>query len=170
MYRKRDGLTLNQQKELFSLSIATAICASSGCTWSQSILDVGIDLYIHGNGWNWQPQIDVQLKSTSDFSVIKPVAGVIKYPLAIKNYQDLIRTTQQERILVLAILPDDPYNWIKHTEYQISLHYGIFWANLRGMEISNNKKTVMITIPLTNRFDSLALKEMMKKIDDNGGL
>lgn len=164
---RKDGFTLNQQKELLSLATTTVVCASSGCTWSRDVYDTGIDLRIIGASWEFQPQIDIQLKSTADFSMIK--SGAIKYPLAARNYNDLVGPNQVDRLLVLMLLPDDPETWAKQTQYQISLQYGLFWVSLKEMAPTTNVSSVTITIPLENRFDSTMLKAMMAQINSDGG-
>jgi hypothetical protein len=60
---------LNHKMELMSIAMATSVCATAGCVWSHSIQDFGIDLGIEGSEWEMEPQIDAQLKSTTDFQL-----------------------------------------------------------------------------------------------------
>ncbi|MFT7007639.1 MAG: hypothetical protein ACJAXJ_002168 [Colwellia sp.] len=163
-------MDLNHQMELMNVSMAAAVCSAVGCTWSQRIQDFGIDLQIHGDLWDLDPQINAQLKATTDFSIIKQKKGYIKYPLAAKNYRDLIKKTTNPRILILAILPKDPEQWVKQTDYQMTLQYGLYWFNLEGMAPTDNTDNKTITVPLENRFNNVALRSMMDQINECGGL
>lgn len=163
-------MELNDQKELFSLSLATAVCSQAGCNWSFSIQDFGIDLLIIGESWEFNPHIGAQVKATSDMGIIREDQGIIKYKLRAKNYRDLIKNTHVPRILLLAIMPKDPTIWCKPTNYQIACQYGIYWYSLEGLPKKENSSSVTIEIPLENRFDLPALKGLMEQMMNHGGL
>ncbi len=159
----------NHQMELMNASMATAICAQVGCTWSTRVQDFGIDLQVHGEKFDTDPQINFQLKATTNFSIIKEGAGVIKYPLDAKNYGDLIKEkVRNPRLLCLAILPKDPEKWVIQRPYQLELKYGIYWVDLKGFPAKSNTSKVTIEIPLSNRLDSDSLTNLMKVIDETG--
>ena len=92
----------------------------AGCTWSQPVQDFGIDLIIHRSGWELAPEIDVLLKLISDSSIIKHDEQIIKYPLSVKNYKDLIKRTLKPRVLILAILPKEPNNWLGRVRARVA--------------------------------------------------
>jgi hypothetical protein len=162
---------LNHQMELMNVSMTTAICAQIGCTWSKREQDFGIDLQIHGETFETDPQIDFQLKATTKFSIINEKNSVIKYALDVKNYRDLIKTNvRKPRLLCLAILPKDPKIWIKHHPYQIELKYGIYWVDLKGQPSTSNSETITISIPLSNKLDSIALTNLMEVVNEKGAI
>lgn len=163
-------MDINHKMELMSIAMATTACATAGCTWSHAIQDFGIDLNIHGPGWDMDPQIDAQLKSTTDFSIIKRDDDVIKYPLRVKNYKDLIRDSFKPRILILAILPENPEQWVQERDLELSLQYGIFWVNLKGMAPTDLTSKITVTLPYENRFNGDTLKNMMNQLNENGEL
>lgn len=160
-------MDLNYKKELFSEALCTAVCAQSGCTWSKP-KDFGIDLHLEGVSWKSEPTISVQLKSTADLTIVDEEAGVIRYPLNVKNYKDLIKRTFNPRILVLALVPKSPSLWVKHSISQVSMQYGIYWLNLKGMKDTQNSRSVTVAIPIENRFDSQSLQKMMRNMDMEG--
>jgi hypothetical protein len=88
----------------------------------------------------------------------------------VKNYKDLIKKTASPRILILAILPKDPELWVKQTEYQMTLQYGLYWINLEGMAPTSNTGNITITIPIENRFDNAGLRNIMGQVNECGGL
>jgi hypothetical protein len=162
---------LNHQMELMNVSMTTAICAQVGCTWSKREQDFGIDLQVHGETFETDPQIDFQLKATSNFSIIKENKGVIKYPLDVKNYKDLIKkNVRKPRLLCLAILPKDPKVWVKQSPYQVELKYGIYWVDLKGMPPTVNSEKITIDIPLSNKLDFISLTSLMEMVNEKGAV
>lgn len=157
--------------ELMNASMATAICAQVGCTWSTRNQDFGIDLQVHGELYETDPQIDFQLKATTNFAIIKEKLGIIKYPLDAKNYADLIKTNvRKPRLLCLAILPNDPMTWVVQRPFQLELRYGIYWLNLQGLPPRPNTSTVTVEIPLNNKLDSSTLSRLMKAVNETGSI
>ncbi len=163
-------MDLNHQKELFSTALVASICSQSGCQWQTYAQDHGLDLSISGEQWELNPKIDIQIKSTSDLSIIKEDKGLIKYPLRVKNYKDLIKHTLTPRLLILAFVPNKPELWLTQYNKGITARHSIYWYYLKGMKDTNKNHSVTIDIPLENKFSYTALKELMEKINSTGDL
>jgi len=163
-------LDLNHQKELFSTALVASVCSQSGCQWQTCAQDHGIDLTISGERWEFNPKIDIQIKSTSDLSIIKEDKGVIKYRLRAKNYRDLIKNTHTPRLLILVFVPNNPELWLTQYNKGITARHSIYWYSLRGMKDTDNDHSVTIDIPLKNKFSYNALAELMEKLNSTGDL
>lgn len=111
-------LTLNDQKELFSIAYVRAIAAVAACNHSKPELDrESIDLHITGFDATGIPiQLDVQLKCTADNTYKSNTS--ISYDLKQKNYNDLCAVVSVPRILIVMIVPDDLGDWLEQSEDQ----------------------------------------------------
>jgi hypothetical protein len=59
---------------------------------------------------------------------------------------------------------------MQESDLEISLQYGIFWVNLKGMEPTDNKENITVIIPYKNRFNRAVLEKMMSQVNENGEL
>jgi hypothetical protein len=167
-------MDINLQKEEFSYAYIYAIAAVSGYSFQKSsrILDVGgIDGTITGTVSDdtlYEPQLDLQVKSTS-LDILS--AENIRYPLKIKNYNELRKErTVAPRILVVVLIPENLQEWIKHSETELCLRRCAYWVSLRGQPQTQNTETVTIYIPRKNVFTVHALKDLMQTIQTGGTL
>ncbi len=161
-------MELTAQMEQFSRAFVSAIAAQAGCNHSTpAVDDHSVDLtlskQIDGALWS-DPKIGIQLKST--YEKVSFAASTLKYELhSLKNYNDLRKTKlQTPRILVVVYMPEHPEDWIKYQEDGMHLYRNAFWVSLRGKPEIQNKSSVTIEIPTSQRFSVDALNEMMEKI------
>jgi hypothetical protein len=112
-----------------------------------------------GAGIVQAPRLELQLKSTSR-DVLDD--KVIRYPLKLKNYDDLILNNYATpRILVVVIVPENLQNWLKQTEEELCLRHCGYWLSLRGMPSTTNTTNITVTIPKINQFTVAALQSIM---------
>jgi len=114
-------MNINDQKEAFSEAYARAIASVAGFMCSKQDRDRdSIDISFKSIISPFVI-IEAQLKSTSRADAVAD--NKIRFPLSIKNYNDLRAQTIMPRILVILILPDkltdqvteQPEQWINQT-------------------------------------------------------
>lgn len=162
-------MTEQHTKEELSACYCKAICAICGFTTSVPNFDYGIDLMINDVQYNKSlkrhyqtgTNIQVQLKASEN---IKIEDNFISYNLEVKNYNDLVEeNTASPKILLLYWLPKDKNEWLKSDENNLILKNCMWWCSLKGQKISNNKKTIKITIPKNQLFNVESLNMLMDK-------
>jgi Domain of unknown function (DUF4365) len=164
-------MTLDDQKEQFSVAYAHAIAAVAQLAVSKpSVDDDSIDITFsrrRGAAQVRSPKLDAQLKCVSLDAFKGPE---FSYALKIKNYDELRPTDLLvPRILVVVVVPDDiPGNWLIHSEQSLALHRCGYWASLRGQPRTTNTATVSVRISRANGFSSQALVDMMDRIGAGG--
>lgn len=163
-------MDLNHQKELFSTSLAMTIASQSGCSWELSQYDDRVDIVLTGQKWKTKPKIEIQMKSTADFSCYSSCGEYIDYDLRAKNFNDLCGTYFTPFILVLAIVPSTPSLWAKQSSKNLTMQYGLYYYNLNGQDFTENKTSKKIKIPINQEFNRNNLSKMMSIIDDTGEL
>lgn len=167
-------MDINLQKEEYSYAYIYAIASAAGYSFQKSsrALDVGgIDVTITGtvvDDMLYEPQLDLQVKSTSlDISS----SEVIRYPLKIKNYNELRKErTVAPRILVVVLIPENREDWTKQSEAELCLRRCAYWISLRGQPQTQNTESVTIYIPRENIFTVNTLKTLMQQIQTGGTL
>ncbi|MEA5507271.1 DUF4365 domain-containing protein [Halotia wernerae UHCC 0503] len=136
-------MDINQQKEQFSITCIRAIATVAGYSLPEVDND-SVDLGIvskGGIGKILSPRLELQLKCTSRGILDE---NYIKYPLNLKNYNDLKINALVPRILVVVLVPEKIIDWIKQTESELCLRNCAYWVSLRGMP--DTKNTTNITI------------------------
>jgi hypothetical protein len=108
------------------------------------------------------PRLDVQLKS---ISAPRQNDHHILYPLKLKNYEDLRILIAVRRILAIVTLPADINDALNQTEHEMALRHCGYWISLRDYPETQNRKTVTINVPRTQRFTPEALRNIMLQID-----
>ena len=164
----------NTQKEEFSYAYVYAIASAAGCNFQRGSRPAdlsGIDASITSTVPDetlYEPQLDLQVKSTSrellndDF---------IRYPLKVKNYNELRKEkTLAPRILVVVLLPDKLEEWVQQSETELCLRYCAYWMQLRGMPETSNTDNVTIYLPRQQVFNVMTLKGLMQPIKTGGSL
>ncbi|NJK76628.1 MAG: DUF4365 domain-containing protein [Microcoleus sp. SU_5_6] len=151
-------MELNQRKELFSKAYVRAVAAVAGCSVDQPEDDYdSIDLRIKARsiqGAVSYPQLDLQLKCTSR-DILD--ANCIRYPLILKNYNDLRINCQIPRILVVVLVPENIAEWLEQSEQQMSIKYCAYWVSLRGFSATGNIRSVTVELPRNNLFSVTAI-------------
>lgn len=161
-------MDLNIQKEEFSYAYVYAITSAAGYSFQRTTtpLDqLGIDLILTGIGLQGlirNPQLYVQLKCTSREVLDE---SSLKYPLRIKNYEEL-RVLKQypPLILVVVLVPDNVDEWLHQSEDELCLRRCGYWISLAGEAPTQNQETVTVSIPRKNIFTVNTLKSLMQRI------
>lgn len=161
-------MDLNTQKEEFSYAYVYAITSAAGYSFQRTTtpLDqLGIDLILTGVsvlGLMGFPQLYVQLKCTSR-EVLED--SYLKYPLRVKNYEEL-RTPNQypPLILVVVLVPDNVDDWLNQSEDELCLKRCGYWLSLAGADSTENQETVTVSISRENIFTFNMLKQLMQRI------
>ncbi|GAA6621701.1 DUF4365 domain-containing protein [Scytonema sp. NUACC26] len=118
-------MDINQQKEQFSNTYLQAVATVAGYSlYKPSVDDNSIDLGIAAKGETGRiraPRLELQLKSTSR-DILKD--KLIRYPLILKNYNNLRMTDIAiPRILIVVLIPDNLANWLKQSEEELCLRH-----------------------------------------------
>lgn len=156
-------MDINQQKEQFSNTYLQALTSVAGYSLYKPFVDNdSVDWGIAargGEGIVRAPRLELQLKSTSRTSLDD---NTIRYPLKLKNYNDLILDGYATpRILVVVIIPENPTDWLKQSFFELCLRQCGYWVSLREMPPTTNAVNVTVTIPRTNQFTVAALQSIM---------
>ncbi len=103
--------------------------------------------------------IDIQLKAVSE-NRITYLQNSIKYPLEVKNYNDLIERARESGkiiplILIVFIVPSDPSQYVACLPDGIITRKEAFWYQVPpNANLSPNDNTVTIEIPTINRVNT----------------
>jgi len=175
--RQNDGengqggaVTLDNQKEMFSIAFVRAVAATAGYNvYRQEVDDDSIDIGISARGPVGSvrsPKLDVQLKCTAD-GILS--SDYLTYQIKLKNYDDLRQGDYQNpRILVVVTVPEDVADWLTQTDKRPVLSHCGYWVSLLGRPAvtSTSKKNPRVTVymPRKQPFTVDQLKEIMAKI------
>jgi Domain of unknown function (DUF4365) len=162
-------VVLNTQKEEFSYAYVYAVTAAASYSFqiAPRPLDAeGVDVILTGLGPSQstrRPRLDVQIKCTS----IKLLDNeIIRYPLEVKNYEELrLENPFVPRILIIVLVPDSQEDWLRQSQQELSLRHCGYWASLRGLPPTQNQNTVTVQVPTQNIFNTDALKTLMQRIE-----
>ena len=159
-------MDINQQKEQFSNVYLQAVTTVAGYSvYKPSVDDDSVDWGVAAKGGTGPiraPRLELQLKSTS--SDIQD-DNSIRYPLKLKNYNDLrMDNFAIPRILVVVLIPKTPEDWLTQSETELCIRGCGYWISLRGKSKTPNTNSVNVTIPKTNQFTVAALQSIMEKI------
>jgi hypothetical protein len=156
-------MDISTQKEQFNMAYLCALAAHAGLKSSKPVVDDdSVDLQINGKGFRGRrrnPFIELQLKCTSQDFV---VGDVIKFPLPIKNYNDLRgRDVSAPRYLAVLLVPEEPIGWIQHHAEHMSLHNTCYWVSIRDEPDTTNTTSVTVNVPLSQRLTTEALLTLL---------
>lgn len=169
-------MTEEHRKELLSVAYIKAIAGYTGMITTSRDLDYGWDGTICDTEYNPESKtydesgfkIDYQLKSTVN---IIQKNGVIKYDLNVENYNKLIKDNiPNPRILILYVIPKDESERLVVSDNNATLRKCAWWCTLRGKDKTENKETVRIDIPESQRFTPQVLEELMKQVKEGADL
>lgn len=112
----------------------------------------GIDIIITGEEKEftlYPPRLEVQVKSTSTAVIDNEF---VRYPLKLKNYNELRKSkTLVPEILIIILLPDNPSEWVNQSETELCLRRCGYWLSLL-MTTGNakqRKRYSLFTTPTT---------------------
>lgn len=162
-------MDINIQKEEFSYAYLYAVTSAAGYSFQLAPrpLDMdGVDGIIAAtaaSGLMRRPRLEVQVKCTS--RDLLDNQG-IKYPLSVKNYNDLrYDTPYNTRILVVVLVPETLEEWVSQSQTELCLRRCAYWISLRGQPPIANQTTVNVSLPAQNLFSPNALKTIMQCIE-----
>jgi hypothetical protein len=163
------SVDINQRKEQFSYAYLYAIASAAGYSFQIATRPMdfdGIDVILaggSGQGIIRYPRLEIQVKCTSLDLMSE---DVIRYPLAIKSYDDLrVENIQTPRILVIVVVPDTLDQWLTHSQQELCLRHCGYWLSLRGQPSTPNQATITVPIPRQNIFDVNGLSTLMQRIE-----
>ncbi|MDZ4290992.1 MAG: DUF4365 domain-containing protein [Hydrogenophaga sp.] len=153
---------ITHQKESFNAAYVSSVAAHAGLkTTSTSIDDDSVDLMLIGSDFSGlirNPQLHLQLKCTESPNI---VGNILKFPLKIKNYDDLRATNVlSPQYLVVMVVPKPCDDWVVHHVDSMTLHKCCYWASLRGAPATSNTKSVTINVPLSQRLTTFEMKKL----------
>ncbi|MCC8489174.1 DUF4365 domain-containing protein, partial [Xanthomonas citri] len=155
------------QKEAFQSAYISALAAHAGLNRASFDIDddsIDITFQVTGNfgpGRRRSPMIQVQLKCSAQDLIVDEV---IKYPLEIKNYDDLRGDDLVvPRYLAILLVPQDLQQWITHNDDHIALFRSCHWLSLRDYAPTDNQVSVTVDIPIAQRLTSAILWQMMDR-------
>ncbi len=155
-------MTPNLQMEQRSLVVIRAVAADAGFQVVIPETDVdSVDGVLVGS-LGRRPRIEFQAKSTSR-DVIR--GGDLRFPLPVKNYNELRIPSWTPRILIVTMMPDEPEGWLSQTEAELCLHSSVYWQSLSGMPERSNSESVTVSIPTANVFDRRQLAALMSRAE-----
>ena len=148
-------------QEQLSLAYVRAVIYQAG--WRLSFPEVddhGIDGTLEApvRGMN---KVDFQLKATTVYTT---QVDQITYDLRVQDYNRLIVMDDVPRVLILFLMPDDPAQWLSHTEDELCLRKCAYWVSLMGLPISSNASTQRVHVPLNNLFRPDGLRSMFDQV------
>ncbi len=161
----------NIEAEL-SYAYLHAVATRGGFSCSYSIRhldDVCVDAQIHEDGRMLAPDslhtsfaLHVQLKATR----VAPSeqAGRFSFNLPLRQYNRLRETRLAiPRILVVLYLPEDPTDWLRHSEDALIARRCAYWVSLRGAPASENAGHQTVYVPRAQFLSVAALTEIMTR-------
>jgi Domain of unknown function (DUF4365) len=119
-----------------------------------------------GGGYRTEVDIKVQLKATVQQPTIVGDCFSYYFP-GISQYNDLrSAAVSTPRILVVLFLPENPVEWMSHTEDALLLRRCAYWVSLRGAPVSSNETGQTVYIPKNQKFDADGLRGLMAAISN----
>lgn len=161
-------MDLNQRKEQFSVAYLRAVTAVAGYNlYTRDIDQDSVDWGIAAGDspeMPRSPRIELQLKCAArqirseDF---------VRFPLKLKNYNDLRHPmVMVSRLLLVIIVSEKLQNWIQQSEEELVLRHCGYWLSLRGRPDVPNEESVTVHLPRSLCFTPEALREIMKRADN----
>ncbi len=168
---ERGAMDIDQRKEQFSHAYVKAVAAVAGFAWYKpSVDDDSIDLGLAqtgGGGTTRSPRLEVQLKCKAFATPNEPD---FSHSIKLKNYDDLRDTNVLvPRMLVVVLVPDDPREWLVHSEAELAIRRCGYWLSLHGLPASDNQSSQTVQMIRSQTFSVDALQGIMERIG-NGRL
>ena len=137
-------MTSTDREEALSRAYVAAVTAGAGYVTALMDFDRdGVDVEIRAGG-SMRPSLDIQLKATINLGEL--ISGVFRFPLKRRNYDLLREETMIPRILVVLDLPANEMDWLNVHPDQLIMRRCAYWASLVGLEETENKESVTVSI------------------------
>lgn len=166
---KHELMDINLQKEQFSNAYIQAVASVAGYSlYKPNVDDDSVDWGIAASGRIGiisSPRLELQLKCTSREILDDKY---LRYPLKIKNYNDLRMNCLVPRILVVVLVPDNIDAWLQQSETELCMKHCGYWISLRDRPDTENKQTVTVVLPRSNQFTVESVNEMIQRISQGG--
>jgi Domain of unknown function (DUF4365) len=155
-------MTEEQQKEQFSIAYVRAVAAASAVNVYQpevddDSVDIGFCARIAKDRAQ-RPRLEAQLKCTA---VLEDTDDTYRFPLKVKNYNDLRGDDVVPRVLILVTVPVNVAAWLTLTTEQLVLRKSAFWVSLTGLPATTNIATVTVPVPKRQLFDVASLRQLL---------
>jgi hypothetical protein len=152
-------MTEMQQREQFSIAYVSAVAAAAKINIyrldvDEDSIDIGFNIKSVA-GSPISPKIDAQIKCVS---LLNLVGEVYRYPLKLKNYEELIGDHYVPRILIVVEAPAHVNAWLDQNHDRLMLHRCGYWASLQSCQPVENNSSVTVSLPRVQVFSPAALK------------
>ena len=155
-------MTPNMQKEQLSLAYIRAVAATVGYQVTRPEPDVDSVDGVLMASFGRRPRIEFQAKATTQ-DILR--GDALRFPLPVKNYNELRADTRTPRILIVFLMPADKSQWLRQTNDELCLQRCAYWLSLENYSATINAETVTVPIPVLNVFDSNQLEDLMEKAE-----
>ena len=153
-------MTPNMQMEQLSLAYVRAVAADVGYQVTRPEVDVdSVDGILMGSSGG-RGRIDFQAKATTQ-DVLS--GNELRFPLPVKNYDDLRADTLTPRLLIVLLMPRERGEWLQHSLRELCLRRCAYWLSLEDCPSTSNSHTVTVSVPARNMFDGGNLVGLMDK-------
>jgi len=160
--------------EALARAYLQAVAAQAGLSYSIHAFDYGIDISLRhveqvgGVYLDSGVQLDIQLRSTTRAS---RSGSEVVFDLDVRTFNHLCGSAANKpRVLVLLLLPDNEAEWLSQSEKELSIRECAYWLSLRGVVRSDAASSVRVKIPMGNMLTVDALRDMMNRVREGGGL
>ncbi len=160
-------------QEALSHAYVDAVCARAGCIYRRTWPDFGIDgrlSYLSTfAGRPWEPGIEValQVKATTRAQLR---SEEVRFELDADAYRELASDEGMPRILVVFVMPTEESLWFEQTDEALTLRRCAWWTSLRGLEPTDNTRSVRVSLARDRRFDSAAILGPLRHLALRGSL
>jgi hypothetical protein len=168
-----DSLPLSAMKEQFSLGYVHMVASAAGCSIKHHATDYdGVDITIVSSAdyeTFWGPQFELQMKCTSQRSVIRP--GSVAWRLEAKPFRKLTNKNRYiPAYLGILVVPGDPETWLEQDQEKLLTRSRMYWqaAAMLG-EVDGDADTKTVHLPRSNLFDVPQLRHIMASIGNGNG-
>ena len=160
-------MTPNMQMEQLSLAYIRAVSANVGYQITKPEPDIdSVDGVLRAS-FGRRPSIDFEAKATTQYIVR---GDELRFPLPVKNYNELRADTLTPRILIVLLMPEESSDWLRQTHDELCLRRCAYWLSLEDRPATSNTTTVTVPIPTVNVFDSPKLIDLMQKAERGDAL
>jgi hypothetical protein len=157
-------MTPEQQKEQFSIAYVRAVAAAARVNIyrlevDEDSIDIGFSVKSIA-GQPQSPKLDAQLKCVTELT---GDGDIFRYPLKVKNYNELVGEHYVPIILIVVLVPPDVQDWLAQDEGTLTMRRCGYWASLRDLAASDNASTVTVGLPRVQVFSVPALQQLLPR-------
>lgn len=155
-------MTPEQQKEQFSIAYVRAVAAAARINIyrlevDEDSIDIGFSVKSIA-GQAQSPKLDAQLKCVTELA---GDAGVFRYPLKIKNYNELVGTHYVPIVLIVVLVPPNVQDWLIQDEQTLIMRRCGYWVSLQNLPESANTSAVTVSLPRVQVFSVAAMRQLL---------